>query len=1210
VPLRDELDPGAFAFVMATGLVAIAAARAGLPLLSNALLALACLAWVALVGAIVPRLLVAGRSTTAARPRLRTFAVVTATTVIGSRFAQTGEQILATALWALAVTLWLLLFVRRRTTRDARGNSLLVVVATESLAVLAALLAAGRGGAPLLAVALAAWVIGLVLYPPVIIVIARAIRRSRRFDPDLWIVMGALAIATLAGSELLLATRARHALPELAAWLPDVNLVTWAGASALIAPLLLAELRTRSGWRYGGDRWSFVFPLRMYAVASGTLAQAEALPHCTRSDGRSSSSRSPPGRSSCSDSHAGQSRPSPPDRSGAGSGGGPTRCERLRDSLTDRFDTMCAFLACVEARGGESSFVVAGSSLEEVAIAVGCDTLDFPEHIVDQHCKQLLARISERVGRSESSLVCRHDAPDEPANEPAPARAGKLALECLAERVLRERLHEPSRDRFHAEMIDRQPDGPRPPCVRSAVRGRSRVRDMGSADTAFDAFFAGGPGALISGGVVVPAWSPDGRSLAYVDGPANDRRGWRVDLASGARRELVDAGAVRAAIERVVGEAPAGRGLPFAQVAFDRPEAIAVTVGSRPLRIDLSSGAVESRPAPAVAPRTFMREVPIVDPVPATEVPSPDGLYLLSTGGSNIVVRSTADGRQLPLTTEGDGEVVWRFDMSEPSYFSAARATNWSPDGGRVAAYRVDHRGVAHLPKLRHLKRIDEVAFHYFPTAGGVLERVTLHVLDVYGRPAVELDLGDTVDWYPVHAGWFSSGRELLVLRMSRDCHRVDVLVADAATGATRLLLSERSETFVRMQHDIYFARRLGVWLTPDDAHVIWASDRSGVTQLYQYDLAGKLIRQLTEFPGPVTDVVRMQDEHAYVAAHSDQDRPYDVHIHRVPLSGGRTVPLTEDAGVHEAQFSPDGATFVDTWSRPEQPPISVLRRADGALLAELSTADTSRLDDIGWVPPREFEVTATDGTTSLWGTMFFPVGFDPSQKYAAIELIYAGAQTAVAPHRFDAGSYSRQAQTLAQFGFVVVVLDTRGTPERSKRFHEFIYRDWAAYVDEHAEAIRQLGERESFLDTARVGVIGHSWGGYASLRCALDRPDLYRAAVTSAPGLNPYFAIVWECYLGGMPQHNRAAYEAADLFPLAANLQSELMIVAGTSDYYCWTDAVKLSEILIGAGKPHEFVVLPDQWHAYDASHERYYWHRAHDFFRRTLESAPVAIG
>jgi len=267
-----ESDAGAFAIVMATGIVSVAAFTQGLDLLSAALLAVACAGWVALAAV----LSWPPRRRWRRRPSLRSFALVAATAVIGARFALSGQGAIALGLWSLALVVWLLLWIRRPVIDGFMGSSLLVVVATESLAVLAALLAP-RWSAALLVVALVAWILGLVLYPFVLGAIVFALSRKPRHAPDLWIVMGALAIATLAGTELRFAVRTVHTLPWLSGS-ADVDLVTWALASSLIVPLVALELNARQRWRYEATRWAFVFPLGMYAVASHALGRAEGWP--------------------------------------------------------------------------------------------------------------------------------------------------------------------------------------------------------------------------------------------------------------------------------------------------------------------------------------------------------------------------------------------------------------------------------------------------------------------------------------------------------------------------------------------------------------------------------------------------------------------------------------------------------------------------------------------------------------------------------------------------------------------------------------------------------------------------------------------------------------------------------------------------------------------------------------------------------------------
>ena len=358
---------------------------------------------------------------------------------------------------------------------------------------------------------------------------------------------------------------------------------------------------------------------------------------------------------------------------------------------------------------------------------------------------------------------------------------------------------------------------------------------------------------------------------------------------------------------------------------FVSDHVIAFRAGAAALTLDLRSGAVEPEAVnPHAMPRPFFRVAPIEDPWPALEIPSPDGLHLLAVRGGNVILRSTADGREVPLTTDGTDEIQWRVDYSDPTLGWSGvglPVTNWSPDGSRIAATRTDLRGVGRMPKIHHLKRSDEVVYQHAAKAGGVLERMTLHVLDTYGRPPVEIDLGDTTDSYPVHAAWFASGQELLVFTMSRDCRRVGVYIADAKTGETTHVRTEEGPTFRRILHDIYFGRKLGVWIVPGEEHLLWLSDRSGVKQLYLYDLEGKLVRQLTDDAGPVDYAQLIAGGYVYYTAHSDPSRPYDLHLHRVPLAGGPARRLTEHEGQHTIVFGPQGDAFVDTWSKPDQPP-------------------------------------------------------------------------------------------------------------------------------------------------------------------------------------------------------------------------------------------------------------------------------------------------
>ncbi len=723
----------------------------------------------------------------------------------------------------------------------------------------------------------------------------------------------------------------------------------------------------------------------------------------------------------------------------------------------------------------------------------------------------------------------------------------------------------------------------------------------------FDALYSDF-GSLTSGGHVIPAWSPDGKWLAYVDGPADDRHGWLVDTVTGDRQPLVDTGRVREGLRRLTGETPSGQGLPFAEVTFTSPGTISARSGDRRVLIDLATGGVTSVPDEDVArrtPRVYAQTVGGGDARDALETAAPDGRFLISTRGGNIILRSAYDGRETPWTTDGAPGHEWRFDVYDPisEWFGhAGPVTDWSPDGMRLAAYKVDFRAVPRSPRTLYQARGDTVTYRHDSKAGGTMERYALYVLDLQGRAPVELDLGDTTGTFPVFAGWFPDGSHVLVLRMSRDMRRADVLCADTTTGSVREIFSETSETFVRIRHDVVQGRKLLPRLTPDGTRILWSSERDGWRHLYLYDVDGGTSRRLTDGEWPVDVVERCTDEHVYFTAHHDPARPYDVHVCRVPLAGGPVERLTDGEGVHRPRFAPDTHVFVDTWSTPARPPVSVLRRADGTRLAELSRADITRLEEVGWTPPEQFTVVAADGRTELWGVMYFPADFDPSRRYPFVEYVYGGPQSAAVRHDWDGSFYTRPARALAQMGYVTAVIDGRGTPERSKAFHDAVCGNWGgALVEDHPAAVTQLAERHAFIDGDRVGVAGHSWGGYAALRLLADRPDVYRAGLSNAPVFDLYRSSLYEAFLG-FPQDDRSAYDAADGLSRAARLERPFMIACGTSDILTWSDSVRMVEALIRAGKQHEFVVLPGQPHWFDETHDGYFWRKAADFFSAHL--------
>ena len=280
---------------------------------------------------------------------------------------------------------------------------------------------------------------------------------------------------------------------------------------------------------------------------------------------------------------------------------------------------------------------------------------------------------------------------------------------------------------------------------------------------------------------------------------------------------------------------------------------------------------------------------------------------------------------------------------------------------------------------------------------------------------------------------------------------------------------------------------------------------------------------------------------------HDDRKRPYDTHLYRVSLDGGDYERLTEEEGNHEVVFSPSRAFYLDTHSNITRPPAVELRRADGKLLRVLSKADIRDLKQLRRIPPEEFVVKAADGETNLHGVLYKPYDFDPDRKYPVIDFAYGGASYVDLQRVFVPWHWTDQRwavpEAFAQLGYITFAVENRGTPERGRKFHEPYPGQMGRYeIPDHAAALKQLADERTYIDTDRVGIFGHSWGGHYATRALLQAPDVYHVGVALAPDSyllhTPGYSA--ELFLG-TPQDNKEAYEYASNLWLADRFRGQV---------------------------------------------------------------------
>lgn len=605
------------------------------------------------------------------------------------------------------------------------------------------------------------------------------------------------------------------------------------------------------------------------------------------------------------------------------------------------------------------------------------------------------------------------------------------------------------------------------------------------------------------------------------------------------------------------------------------------------------------------------------------ELLSPDGRWVTFVRDHNLYVRELDGADELRLTSDG----MPYYDYGTRPEARQAPVTDrrfgipqlpaarWSPDSKKLATHRTDQRGVAEqvLIQAAPPEADTPVVYRYrSPNPGdSIVPRGELMIYDVERGTTVR------VDWPPVLAMFFSpfdldqiwwsdDSQRLFIIAEERGWKAVRLLEVDVGSGTTRQILEERSPTFVELTVD--YGSVPNVRLLGDGSEIIWFSERDGWGHLYLYNgETGALKRQITQGEWVVRQILRIDEAHGdlyFTASGREPGRdPYYRHLYRINLDGSGLELLTPEDADHDVRLSPNGQYFVDTYSRIDTTPVSVLRRtSDGRVMRTLEEADLTKLFETGWTWPERFVVKARDGVTDLYGAIFRPTNFDPSRKYPIIDDYYPGAQRHHVPKAF--GPTLGGPQASAELGFIVVTLDGMGTAHRSKRFHDVSYRNFGdATLPDHITGLRQLAERYPHLDLDRVGIQGTSAGGYGSVRAMLAHPDFFKVAVSASGNAAMQSVIaIWAEKWQGYPIGDY--YDESDNRKLAGNLKGKLLIAWGELD-----DTVppyqtrQLIDALVSANKDFDLLVLPNRNHG--AAGDPYFIRKRWDYFVQHLMGA-----
>ncbi|MBR3441602.1 MAG: DPP IV N-terminal domain-containing protein [Bacteroidales bacterium] len=617
---------------------------------------------------------------------------------------------------------------------------------------------------------------------------------------------------------------------------------------------------------------------------------------------------------------------------------------------------------------------------------------------------------------------------------------------------------------------------------------------------------------------------------------------------------------------------------------------------------------------------------------------SPDGTLGVFAKNNNLWIMDSTNLRkaakdpkdstivEFQLTKDGVKDFGYGYNFSGGDDTDTTRRTNagilWSPDSKHFAVSRSDDREIKDLWVINSVAgKRPRLETYKYQMPGEPSPKEYLYLYSVNGTDAtckpIKINAFKDQDFSILRARrfakdnyedyvtskWLGDKDGFYILRRSRDLKRADLCWVGVDSDSTKVIIPERSNTYIETKTPFFIK---------DGKQLIWWSERNGWANLYLYDKDGKLIRKITDGAFHVDNVMGVNEKEGYVLFSAcgvqKDENPYQMHTYRVPLTGGAIQKLDMDDMDVLSTASDDAKFFVANYSRVDYTPGVALYGATGRKILDLETADLSLLLEAGYKFPERFKVKAADGVTDLYGAMYKPFDFDSTKVYPICDYVYPGPQ--VEANNISWSKGFTRVDRLAQLGIIVITVGNRGGhPNRSKWYHNYGYGNLRDYgLEDQKYAIQQIGARFPFVDLDRVGIHGHSGGGFMSTAAILKYPDFFKAAVSCAGNHDNSIYNRWwsEQHHGILERVDKGdttfVYHIDTNQELAKNLKGHLMLVHGDVDNNVHPgNTIRVVDALIRANKRFDMLILPGQRHGFGDMNEYFFWRMA-DYYSEWL--------